>query len=161
MLTAKLRHKGRIVLRCRQCAGPPPDMATCMLLQVEYEKQVAQLADLITVINTDLTKNERKKLITLCTIDVHARDVVARLIEERVESGSAFQWQSQLRYYQHEKTKECQVRKLVLRCHLLIESQSFHVWNNALHTCILICRLTFRSQTILEASISFSELCIA
>ena len=79
---------------------------------MEYEKQVAQLAELITVINTDLTKNERKKLITLCTIDVHARDVVARLIEERVESGSAFQWQSQLRYYQHEKTKECQVCRL-------------------------------------------------
>ena len=79
-------------------------------LQMEYDKQVSQLVDLIAVINTNLTKNERKKLITLCTIDVHSRDVVARLMEERVESASCFQWQSQLRYYQHEKTKECQVR---------------------------------------------------
>lgn len=32
-----------------------------------------------------------------------------RLIDERVENGQCFQWQSQLRYYQNEKTKECQV----------------------------------------------------
>ena len=74
-----------------------------------YDRQVAQLVDLIDLINTDLTKNDRKKLITLCTIDVHARDVVQRLIDERVDSAAAFQWQSQLRYAQHEKTKECQV----------------------------------------------------
>lgn len=78
-------------------------------VQLEYEKQVAQLAELITIINGKLTSNERKKLITLCTIDVHARDVVQRLIEERVDSRSAFQWQSQLRYSQNAKTKECQV----------------------------------------------------
>ena len=70
---------------------------------------MAQLADLITIINGELTKNDRKKLITLCTIDVHARDVVQRLIEERVENQSCFQWQSQLRYYQNEKSKEAQV----------------------------------------------------
>ncbi|KAA6419077.1 MAG: flagellar outer dynein arm heavy chain beta [Trebouxia sp. A1-2] len=74
-----------------------------------FDKQVSQLADLITIINGELTKNDRKKLITLCTIDVHARDVVQRLIEERVENQSCFQWQSQLRYYQNEKSKEAQV----------------------------------------------------
>ena len=76
---------------------------------MEYERQVAQLVELIQVINTDVSKNDRKKLITLCTIDVHARDVVQRLIEERVDSGSAFQWQSQLRYCTNDKTKLCQV----------------------------------------------------
>ena len=81
-----------------------------VLAQVEYERQVAQLVELIQVINTDVSKNDRKKLITLCTIDVHARDVVQRLIEERVDSGSAFQWQSQLRYCTNDKTKLCQVR---------------------------------------------------
>lgn len=80
-----------------------------LLLQGIFDKQVAQLADLITIINGELTKNDRKKLITLCTIDVHARDVVQRLIEERVENQSCFQWQSQLRYYQNEKSKEAQV----------------------------------------------------
>ncbi len=69
----------------------------------------ANLVDLIDIINSELTKNDRKKLITLCTIDVHARDVVQRLMDERVENVSCFQWQSQLRYYQNEKTKEAQV----------------------------------------------------
>ncbi len=79
-------------------------------MQDVYARQVANLSDLIQLINGDLSKNDRKKLITLCTIDVHARDVVQRLIDERVESASAFQWQSQLRYTQHPKTKECQVK---------------------------------------------------
>ncbi|KAI8473051.1 MAG: flagellar outer dynein arm heavy chain beta [Monoraphidium minutum] len=78
-------------------------------LKSEYERQVSQLAGLIEMINGDLTKLDRKKLITLCTIDVHARDVVQRLIDERVESGTAFQWQSQLRYVVNEKTKTSQV----------------------------------------------------
>jgi hypothetical protein len=71
--------------------------------------QVNQLSGLIELINGDLSKLDRKKLITLCTIDVHARDVVQRLIDERVESATCFQWQSQMRYMVSEKTKLCQV----------------------------------------------------
>lgn len=67
-------------------------------------------SDLIDLINGPQSKNDRKKLITLCTVDVHARDVVQRMIEERVEGGQCFQWQSQMRYQQNDKTKECQVR---------------------------------------------------
>lgn len=77
-------------------------------MQAEYEHQVAQLSELIQIINTDVSKNDRKKLITLCTIDVHARDVTQRLIDERVDNASAFQWQSQLRYCQNDKLKTCQ-----------------------------------------------------
>lgn len=46
-------------------------------------------------------------------MDVHARDVVQRLIDERAESSSAFGWASQLRYSQNEKTRECQVWQLL------------------------------------------------
>lgn len=35
---------------------------------------------------------------TLCTIDVHSRDVVARLVQAKVENSKAFVWQSQLRH---------------------------------------------------------------
>jgi dynein heavy chain len=66
-------------------------------MKAELERQFAQLADLIDEINKEQTSLDRKKLITLCTIDVHARDVVQRLIEERVEDSMCFQWQSQLR----------------------------------------------------------------
>jgi hypothetical protein len=95
---------------CSQQQQQSPGAEACPAMPQEvYERQVAQLVDLIELINGELTKNERKKLITLCTIDVHARDVVQRLIDERVESGAAFQWQSQLRYSQHDRTRECQV----------------------------------------------------
>jgi dynein heavy chain len=78
-------------------------------MKIEWERQVTQLTDLIIEINKDQTNLDRKKLITLCTIDVHARDVLQRLIEDRVEDGTCFQWQSQLKYYQNEKSKSCQV----------------------------------------------------
>ncbi len=78
--------------------------------QAEHERQVSQLSELIELITGELSAGDRKKLVTLCTIDVHARDVVQRLLDERVDNGTAFQWQSQLRYSQHDKTRECQAR---------------------------------------------------
>lgn len=83
---------------------------TCGGLQGEWEKQKSQLADLVAEINKPLKSLDRATLITLCTIDVHARDVLGRLIDERVEDVTCFQWQSQLRYVVHEKTKKCQVQ---------------------------------------------------
>ncbi|KFM23536.1 Dynein beta chain, flagellar outer arm [Auxenochlorella protothecoides] len=74
-----------------------------------HAKLQAQVSELIARINGKLTPSERQKLITLCTVDVHARDVVQRLIEEKVDSVNAFQWQSQLRYYQSPQSKECMV----------------------------------------------------
>jgi dynein heavy chain len=97
----------------------------CLPEQEVYERQVAQLSELIELINGDLSANDRKKLITLCTIDVHARDVVQRLIDERVDSASAFQWQSQLRYCQQEKTKECQARIMLPAKFLYVPMMGF------------------------------------
>jgi hypothetical protein len=62
---------------------PPPPL----LVQILHEKQCSQLADLIALISGDLTPGDRKKLVTLCTIDVHARDVVQRLIDDRAEDA--------------------------------------------------------------------------
>ena len=67
---------------------------------------------MVVEINKPLKKLDRATLITLCTIDVHARDVLGRLIDDRVEDATCFQWQSQLRYLQHERSKKCQVRAL-------------------------------------------------
>jgi dynein heavy chain len=78
-------------------------------LQAVLARQKAQLAELIDLINGPLSKNDRKKLITLCTIDVHARDVVARLIAQRCDSADAFPWQSQLRYGRDDATGACRV----------------------------------------------------
>ena len=35
---------------------------------------------------------------TICTIDVHSRDVVSKMILNKIESSFAFMWQSQLRH---------------------------------------------------------------
>ncbi|CAG7734339.1 unnamed protein product, partial [Allacma fusca] len=63
-----------------------------------YRKQVNQLQTLIGMLVGELTGQERQKIMTICTIDVHSRDVVGKLIQMRVESEQAFQWQSQLRH---------------------------------------------------------------
>ena len=46
-----------------------------------WQKQVDQLAGLIEVVNGQLEKLDRKKVLTLCTIDVHARDVCQKLLD--------------------------------------------------------------------------------
>ena len=46
----------------------------------------------------ELTKGDRNKIKTLITIEVHARDIVNRLVEQKVENASSFAWQSQLKY---------------------------------------------------------------
>ena len=48
------------------------------------KKQVAQLNSLITMLLTDLSKDDRQKIMTICTIDVHARDVVTKMIVNKV-----------------------------------------------------------------------------
>ncbi|KAB7494340.1 hypothetical protein Anas_04770 [Armadillidium nasatum] len=63
-----------------------------------YKKQVHQLNFLISLLIGELTKQQRQKIMTICTIDVHARDVVSKLISQKVDSASAFAWQSQLRH---------------------------------------------------------------
>jgi len=44
---------------------------------------------------------------TICTIDVHARDVVGKLIVQKVENAQAFAWLSQLRHRWDDKEKDC------------------------------------------------------
>ena len=60
--------------------------------------QILQLSTLISLLIGELSKEDRQKIMTICTIDVHSRDVVAKLIQSKVETGAAFMWQSQLRH---------------------------------------------------------------
>ena len=49
-----------------------------------YKKQVSQLNALIVMLLGDLSKGDRQKIMTICTIDVHARDVVMKMIASKV-----------------------------------------------------------------------------
>uniref|UniRef100_A0A3B5A740 Dynein axonemal heavy chain 11 n=1 Tax=Stegastes partitus TaxID=144197 RepID=A0A3B5A740_9TELE len=72
-------------------------------------KQITQLNSLIHMLLGELTPGDRQKIMTICTIDVHARDVVASLITQKVTTGQAFAWLSQLRHRWDEDTKHCYV----------------------------------------------------
>ena len=71
------------------------------------KKQVSQLNQLITHLLGQLSKGDRQKICTICTIDVHARDVVIKMIANKVESGQAFMWLSQLRHRWDDAQKHC------------------------------------------------------
>ena len=65
---------------------------------VQYrEKVVSQLNDLIRKTRTQLCKRDRTRVMTMITLDAHARDCVDKLLRENVMEASAFQWMSQLK----------------------------------------------------------------
>ena len=77
------------------------EMVRCSCVQIQ------QLNSLVTLLIGKLTSNDRQKICTICTIDVHARDVVGKLISSKVENAQAFAWLSQLRHRWDEKEKDC------------------------------------------------------
>ncbi|XP_053577059.1 dynein axonemal heavy chain 1 [Bombina bombina] len=64
-----------------------------------YPQLETQLSDLVALVRGKLSRMQRSVLSALIVIEVHAKDVAARLIEENVNSVNDFEWISQLRYY--------------------------------------------------------------
>ncbi|CAK8676513.1 unnamed protein product [Clavelina lepadiformis] len=62
-----------------------------------YKKQISQLNTLIGLLIGELSSRDRQNIMTICTIDVHAKDVVGKLIEQKIDNAQAFLWLSQLR----------------------------------------------------------------
>lgn len=56
-----------------------------------------QLGDLVQLVRGRLSKMQRAILSALIVIEVHAKDVAAKLVEEEVSSVNDFEWISQLR----------------------------------------------------------------
>jgi dynein heavy chain len=74
------------------------------------KKQINHLNDLITLLQGKLSEANRIMLQTICTVDVHSRDVVAYLISQKADNAEAFIWLSQLRHFWDEKEKHCNIQ---------------------------------------------------
>eukprot|EP00698_Gefionella_okellyi_P011840 TRINITY_DN3147_c1_g1_i1.p1 TRINITY_DN3147_c1_g1~~TRINITY_DN3147_c1_g1_i1.p1 ORF type:complete len:4456 (-),score=1211.74 TRINITY_DN3147_c1_g1_i1:43-11907(-) len=76
----------------------------------EYnKKQIEQLERLVLMLRGDLDAGLRQKIMTICTIEVHARDVVAQLVRDKAETVTNFGWQSQLRHRWDEQQSDCTI----------------------------------------------------
>jgi len=64
-----------------------------------YNQLQIQLNDLVELVRQKLTKQQQVTLNALIVIDVHAKDVVYKLVKNQIEDIGAFEWISQLRYY--------------------------------------------------------------
>jgi len=74
------------------------------------QKCTDRLQALIRLVQGKLSNADRTKIITMITMDVHSRDVIAGLVNDKVESMDAFQWQKQLRYYWIPDSNEVDIR---------------------------------------------------
>jgi dynein heavy chain len=74
----------------------------------DYLQVVIQgLKTLVDLVLGKLSKGDRIKFITLITVEVHARDIVQRLINMRIDNAGAFAWQCQLKYRWDEEQSDC------------------------------------------------------
>jgi dynein heavy chain len=62
-----------------------------------FVKQVDDLKALIMMVQGDLSKPVRQKIMCLITMDAHSRDIVELLYDQGVMKSDEFQWQTQLK----------------------------------------------------------------
>lgn len=62
-------------------------------------------------IRTNLTKNQRLKIVALVTIEVHARDIIEHLAKSGVIDANSFEWLKELRFYWDRDIDDCIARQ--------------------------------------------------
>ena len=74
------------------------------------EKFNYRMENLIKLVQGELKKPDRAKIITLITLDVHGRDVVNKLVTDKCEGPEAFLWQQQLRFYWMAESRDSKIK---------------------------------------------------
>ncbi|KAG9394461.1 dynein light chain binding [Carpediemonas membranifera] len=78
-------------------------------LEQAYKVLLGQLVELTDVVQGKISKLDMTTLSALLTIDVHARDVTQKIVDQGASSIDDFIWMSQLRYYWTEE-EQCEIR---------------------------------------------------
>ena len=73
--------------------------SNAMAMKDCQNNQVKLLSDLIKMVQGDLSRPLRMKLMCMITMDAHSRDIIGKLYDEKVLNSDEFQWQSQLKVY--------------------------------------------------------------
>lgn len=81
-------------------------------MQKWLQKNKTQLQGLTELIRENLSKIKRKGVVALVTQDVHNRDIINILCENKVTNIQSFQWQQQLRYYWMLTEEDCQIHQV-------------------------------------------------
>ncbi|XP_075229380.1 dynein heavy chain at 16F [Lycorma delicatula] len=78
---------------------------------IAFEKKCFKdLNDLAAMVRGDLHKLKRMILGSLITVDVHARDIITSMVQNKVNSSEHFEWLKQLRYYWETDIDNCVAR---------------------------------------------------
>lgn len=85
-------------------------------MQAVLDQNTQDLMDLTALVRGQLSPLERMTLGALITIDVHARDVVAGLVECGLSDVGDFEWVKQLRYYWRDNLFVDMVQVRLSRC---------------------------------------------
>ncbi|KAM6951542.1 dynein axonemal heavy chain 3 [Aplochiton taeniatus] len=96
-----LRWAGQVVI-CASSVYWTTEVSNAIVnntLPTYVDQSNAQIADIVELVRGKLPGGARMTLGALTVIDVHARDVVVKLAEDRISSLNDFAWISQLRYF--------------------------------------------------------------
>ena len=72
-----------------------------------YKKQLESLTTLIKLVMNNLAEETMAKVMVLIKAGTHSRDVLEKLVNEKVSRIDEFQWQSQLKAYWNQEKNDC------------------------------------------------------